>query len=324
MVVTGGSRGLGFATARAFVRRGADVVIVARSAEELHRAERELARERHHVAITGDPSRAHGRIVALACDVTDPRAVTQMVEQVIGELGRIDVLVNCAAEIVVGPLDALTAMDFQSALYRIFFSLYHPAMAVLPHMSENGAGRIVNVTSLGGKVAQPHLGTYIAAKYAATGFSETLAMEARKHGVRVSTVTPPPLRNAAFLNVRIKGDAERELLWFAKSLSSRFFSIDPERAANTIVDAAQYGDAARSVSTLSWLSSRLYALAPGLAVDLMSLWERRALPDTPTPGKTSHARRAKDVAAHTEDPRLKKALERANVAAERYLQPGRN
>ena len=137
--------------------------------------------------------------------------------------------------------------------------------------------------------------------------------------MRVSTITPPPLRNGAFINAKIKGDAEKELLWFAKSLTSRFMSIDPERAANAIVDAARFGDAARSVSPLSWLSTRLYALAPGLAVSVMSAIERRSLPHTPS--MPAYARRASDVVARTEDPTLRAAVDKAGPAAERYLQP---
>lgn len=316
VLITGGSRGLGFATARAFVRRGADVAICARSLEELHRAKHELEAE---AATYGGEHRP--RVITVTCDVTDPRAVATMVDDVVVQFGHIDVLVNCAAEMVVGPLESLTATDFQAAMHRIFFSMFHPTQAVFARMSRQGRGRIVNVTSIGGRVAQPHLGTYTAAKFAATGFSDTLAIEARKHGVRVSTVTPPPLRNAAFLNVRVKGDAESELLWFARSLTNRLLTIDPERAAQAIVDAARFGDAARAVAPISWFAARLYALMPALAVDVMSAFERRALP-APALGPT-YPRKARDIAKQTRDPGLLAALDAAIPAAERYLQPGR-
>lgn len=320
VLVTGGTRGLGFATARDFVRRGADVAICARSSVELHRASLELETEAEKRALR--LGLAPSRVLTFVCDVTDPRAAEHMVDEVARAFGRIDVLVNCAAEIAIGPVETFHATDFQIAFHRIFFSLYHTTMAAFRHMRDQRFGRIVNVASIGGRVPQPHLGTYVAAKFAVTGFSDTLAIEARKYGIRVTTMTPPPLRNAAFLNVRVKGDGERELRWFAKSLTSRFLSIDVERAARAIVDAARDGRLEHSVSPLGWLPARLYGVAPSLMVSLMSLLDR-ALPRAPEGARGHLSLRAMDVVARSKDPTLQSAVEAAMPAAERYMQPAR-
>ena len=117
----------------------------------------------------------------------------------------------------------------------------------------------MNVTSIGGKVPTPHQAAYNAGKHAATGFSETLAVELAKEGVYVSTVTPPPLDDGAPLHVHFNGRAEEEFEWFARTLTSPRRATDADRAARAVVDAAEYGDGERTVSALSWLTQRAEA-----------------------------------------------------------------
>lgn len=316
VLVTGGSRGLGFAAARLFVRAGAHVAICARDPEELARARARLIDEPRQAG-----ARERATIVAVRADVTDERATEAMVEEVRRELGGIDVLVNCAVEIAVGPLEAMTAKDFEQAFRGIFLALYHPTQAVVPHMRAAGRGRIVNVTSSAGKTPVPHASSYVVGKHATTGFSEVCAAELRKYGIRVSTVMPPPMRNGAWMNAAYKGEAEAELAWFAGALGMPLSSIDPERAARAIVEAARYGHAESTVAPISWLHLRLHALFPGLSLALAAAADRRLLPATPLGARAAPAQPAAEILTTSTSPRVQKVARQGKRVGEHYLQP---
>jgi NAD(P)-dependent dehydrogenase (short-subunit alcohol dehydrogenase family) len=169
-VVTGGSRGLGFALAQELRAQGARVAICARGEEQLMRARAKL----------GDD------VVAIPCDVSD-RA---QVDAFIGEVGPVDALVNNAGVIAVGPWQTQTIDDFRESMDIQFWGVVHTTLAVLPSMIDRGGGRIANVTSIGGKVSVPWLLPYNSAKFAAVGFSEGLRAELAGTGVKVTTVVP--------------------------------------------------------------------------------------------------------------------------------------
>jgi NAD(P)-dependent dehydrogenase (short-subunit alcohol dehydrogenase family) len=320
VLITGGSRGLGFAAARLFVDAGADVVICARDAVQLERAEQAL-REIARTSKSNTNGDSGSRIVALRADVTDPRATEMMVAQALLALGGIDVLVNCAVEIAIGPLEAMTAEDFEQAFQGIFFAVYHPMMALLPHMRARKAGRIVNVTSVAGKALIPHNSTYVAGKFATTGFSQVSAAELRKYGIYVSTVMPPPLRNGAWMNAGYKGNSEQELFWFARALHSPLTSVDTERAARAIVQAARYGDVELMVSPTAWLHSRLHSLFPGFSVALAAAAEARFMPKTPPGARALPAASAEQILTTSTNPDVQSAARNAQRDAEHYLQP---
>jgi NAD(P)-dependent dehydrogenase (short-subunit alcohol dehydrogenase family) len=290
VLVTGGGRGLGYATARAFAARGARLAICGRDSDVVRRAEQALRDGRADV---------HGS----ACDAADPIQVADWIAGVLARFGQIDVLVNNAGQCFVGPAADLDAADMADAMRNIFWSVYHPTMAVLPHLRGRRFGRIVNVTSIGGRVPTPHQAAYNAGKHAATGFSSTLAVELRKDGVRVSTVLPPPLDDGAPLHVHFNGDAEAEFRWFARTLTSPLRATGTERTAAVIVDAAEHGDVERAVSPLSWLTQRAAGAAPGLTSRLLGLVDRRLPPPGP-PGRTSPMRLGRDVIAASPDPRV--------------------
>jgi NAD(P)-dependent dehydrogenase (short-subunit alcohol dehydrogenase family) len=316
VLVTGGSRGLGFAAARQFVRAGAHVAICARDQEELARARARLVDEAARFEGGEEP-----RVVALRADVTDERAVEELIEQVISELDGIDVLVNCAVEIAVGPVEAMTRKDFEQAFSGIFLALYQPTQAVLPYMRAAGRGRIVNVTSLAGKMPVPHASTYVVGKYATTGFSTVCAIELRKYGIRVSTVMPPPVRNGAWMNAAYKGQAEQELSWFAQVLGLPVASIDPERAARAIVSAARFGDAEVMVGPISLGLGWFHALLPELSVSLAALAERYLLPATPHGSRAVPAQPAAEILRQSSAPGVRRAVRMGKEFGERYLQP---
>lgn len=316
VLVTGGSRGLGFAAARSFVRAGAHVAICARDDEELARARSLLVDEAARFG--GDEA---PQVVALRADVTDERAAERLVAETIRQLGGLDVLVNCAVEIAVGPVEAMTSKDFEQAFRSIFLALYQPTQAVLPHMRAAGQGRIVNVTSVAGKFPIPHASTYVVGKNATTGFSTVLATELRKYGIRVSTVMPPPMRNGAWMNAAYKGQAEEELSWFAAALGLPFGSINPERAARAIVRAARDGDAEVMVAPVSWLLSRFHALFPGLSISLAALAERHLLPATPLGARALPAQPGAEILIDAATPGVRRAVRMGRKYGERYLQP---
>jgi len=319
VLITGGSRGLGFAAARRFVRLGADVAICARDQSELDRASAALRDIAQSAARDGGSA---ANVVALRADVTDQHAAAQLVQDVLARFGQIDVLVNCAVEIAVGPIEALNAADYQYAFRGIFFAVYQPLMAVLPHMKARGFGRIVNVTSVAGKAPIAHNAAYVAGKFATTGFSAVCAAEMRRYGIRVSTVLPPPLRNGAWLNGTYKGLSEEELSWFARTLQSPLTSADPERAAKAIVEAARFGDVERMVTPSSFLQARLHAAWPSLSIALVAFLDRHFMPRLPASARGMPATSGEEIVSTSENPRVRRIARAGQRDAERYLQPG--
>src|SRR5215813_14079363 len=152
VLITGGSRGLGLALGREFVSRGACVAICARDVEEMERASSDLVR----------PGRP---VLALPCDVSNVEEVGRMVEAVREHFGTIDVLVNNAGVIEVGPVETMTLADYEEAMNVNLRGPLHTMLAVIPEMRQRGEGRIVNITSIGGKIAIPHLTPYTTSKF---------------------------------------------------------------------------------------------------------------------------------------------------------------
>jgi NAD(P)-dependent dehydrogenase (short-subunit alcohol dehydrogenase family) len=156
VLVTGGSRGLGLVMAREFAARGARIVICARDAVELERARAEL-------------SDLGADVLAMTADVTVREDVEQLAGAVHSLFGPVDVLVNGAGVIAVGPFDEMTVGDYEQAMKTHFYGPLYTTMAFLPGMRERGHGRIVNISSIGGKVSVPHLLPYCASKFALAG-----------------------------------------------------------------------------------------------------------------------------------------------------------
>lgn len=303
-VVTGGGRGLGLAIARELQRRGCTLAICGREGDVILRAVDELAQ-------------GPGAVFGMTCDAADPLQVEAFVAQVLDRFGAIDVLVNNAGQCFVGPAAELREDDVEAALRNIFWVQFHPTMAALPHMRARRAGRIVNITSIGGKVPLPHLAAYAVGKFAATGWSETLAAEVAKDGVYVSTITPPPLDNGAPLTVRFAGRREQEFRWFARMLTAPWSATDTDRVARIVVDAAEYGDRERTASALAWLGARLHGAAPNLMSRLLAAVDRR-LPAAGEPGARSAMRPGFEVVGRSSDPTVQRLGAAARRDARRY------
>ena len=272
VVITGGSRGLGFALAQRFVAEGCRVAICARNAEELAFAQADL-------------KTLGGMTLALQCDVRDPAQAAGMIETVTATFGHVDVLVNNAGTIQVGPVTEMTLADFENAHAIIYWGTVNPTLAVLPQMRARGSGRIVNITSIGGKVAIPHLTPYSAAKFAAVGFSEGLRAELLQDGIVVTTVVPGLMRTGSHLRAKFKGRQSQEFTWFGLADNLPGLSIDADQAAAAIVRATRRGQSEVVLTLPAKVAARLHGLLPGTTADLLSLVNRSALPGD-TAGRT--------------------------------------
>jgi NAD(P)-dependent dehydrogenase (short-subunit alcohol dehydrogenase family) len=258
VLITGGSRGLGLVMARQFAREGAKISICARDDQELARAREDLRK-------------LGAEIFTVQCDVTNNDEVQQMVQAVTERFGRIDALINNAGIIQVGPLEVMTFADFEQAMKSHFWGPLQTILAVLPGMRERGDGRIVNVSSIGGKIAVPHLVPYSASKFALVGLSEGLRAELKKDGILVTTVCPGLMRTGSPRNAEFKGRHREEYAWFSISDALPLTSISAERAARQIVEACRRGDAELVISMQAKLAVLFHGIFPGLTADMLGV-----------------------------------------------------
>ena len=260
-LVTGGSRGLGLLLARELAKAGASLALCARDGDELARAEAELVNLGANV-LTG------------ICDVTQRDQVTRFVGEVEAKFGRVDVLINNAGIIEVGPIEAMTLTDFDEAMKTHYYAPLYFIMAVAPGMQARRSGRIVNISSFGGKVAVPHLVPYSASKFALVGLSEGLRAEYAKDNVWVTTVCPGLLRTGSHDHAKFKGQNQAEYAWFTLGNANPLLSISGESAAKQIVNAARYGDAEVVLSLSAQAMAAIHGLFPGLTADVLAVVNR--------------------------------------------------
>ena len=274
VLITGGSRGLGLALAEEFAQAGAKIAICAREQQG-------LARAQQHLEELG------ATVCTVPCDVSKPEEVEEMISTVTRHMGKIDVLVNNAGVIAVGPILSQELKEFHEAMEVMFWGTVHTTLAVLPQMLTRGRGRIVNISSIGGRVSVPHLIPYSCAKFAITGFSEGLHAELKRYGIHVLTVTPGLMRTGSHLNAHFKGDHESEFGWFALSGTNPLASISAQRAAEKIVLAACSNRTELVIGWQAKIAAALHGMAPGLAQDALAR-VNRMLPDAAGPtGKRS-------------------------------------
>jgi NAD(P)-dependent dehydrogenase (short-subunit alcohol dehydrogenase family) len=261
VLITGASRGLGLVLARRFAAEGAHVAILARGGAALADAAQEL--------------RASGAdIDAFEADISKPAEAERAVHRLISRWGRIDVLVNNAGQILSSPQQHLTVEDFERSMGVHFYGPLHLIRAAVPHMRRQGGGRIVNIASIGGKVAIPHLLPYCASKFALVGLSDGLRAELARDRIAVTTILPGLMRTGSHLNARFRGHHKREFAWFALADALPLTSMHVERAAEKIVEAARDRRARLIISvqakTLAWLD----AMTPGLVATAMATANR--------------------------------------------------
>jgi NAD(P)-dependent dehydrogenase (short-subunit alcohol dehydrogenase family) len=248
VLITGGSRGLGLAIGRILAAEGARLTLLARNGAELERAAADL--------------RGRGaQVLTIAGDVSDQNTAHMAVERAVTQYGGIDVLINNAGIIQVGPLENSTVEDFRATMDVHFWGPLYTTLAARPHMQRRGGGRIVNISSVGGKVAVPHLVPYTSSKHALVGLSDGLHAELASDDIQVTTVCPGLMRTGSHFNALFTGQHEQELAWFTVLGNMPLITNNAEKAAAAVVEACRAG---RAHLTIGW-QARLLELANALA-----------------------------------------------------------
>jgi len=266
VLITGGTRGLGLELARQAGLAGARVAICGRDADT-------LARARESLSQTG------AAVLAVTCDVTDRNQVAELIRSVQAGFGHIDVLINNAGMVEVGPVGVMTATDFERDMATNFWGPLNVILAVLPHMRPRGEGRIVNIASIGGKLGVPHLVPYSSSKFALVGLSEGLHAELQASGILVTTVCPGLMRTGSPRHATFKGRHDAEFTWFSLADNAPLLSMDVARAARRILNAIQYGKSHVVLSLPAKVADKVHGLFPGLTSDVLGL-ANRLLPST--------------------------------------------
>ncbi|MDB5074965.1 MAG: short-chain dehydrogenase/reductase [Chloroflexi bacterium] len=321
-LITGGSRGFGLLVARELAAAGCKLAICARDEAELAQAQAKLLERSgnawHDVrgnTRRGMPQAREIEVLAVPCDVADREQIRLMVARVLEQYGRIDILVNNAGTILVTPLENTSRSDFESAMNTMFWGTYDVTMAVLPAMRERGYGRIVNVTSIGGKIGIPHLLPYCSAKFAATGFSEGLRPSLAGKNITVTTIVPGLMRTGSVINVLVKGEKRREVQLFSALASLPVISMDADRAARQAVAALRRGQAERILGMPAKLAVRAQCLFPNLTASLLGA-VNRVLPG-PVMDDGTEPTLSRDVPGAFDQPMLRRLTVFSRKAAER-------
>jgi short-subunit dehydrogenase len=250
VLITGGSRGLGLAIARELAAKGAKLAICARTSSQLENTKNEL-------------EALGAEILTMQVDVSNQAEVQAMIESVHKHYGRLDVLINNAGTIVVGPENVMDVQDYKDVMDINLWAALYTIKAAIPVFNQQGEGRIVNICSIGGKVSVPHLLPYSVSKFAMVGLSEGLNAELKKDNIHVTTVIPNLMRTGSPRNVTVKGDHESEYAWFKVSASSPLLSQKAADAAKQIVSALEKGENEVVLTQMGKVAVALQGLLPG-------------------------------------------------------------
>ncbi len=237
-MITGASQGIGAACADVFTKRGARLSLLARSADKL-------------AQVGGsDALRTVG-------DVTDANVRERVVAATIERFGRIDILINNAGAGVLLPTVDAPIETLRGMFELNLFSMLGMTQLAVPHMRRQGAGTIVNIGSMAGKVTLPWLTMYSASKYAVGAMTDGLRMELRRDGIHAMTVCPGYVRTAFFDNA-LAGSAPQNMG------GDKMFSIDAETCAEAVARGVERG--ARTVVTprIGWLFISMARMFPAL------------------------------------------------------------
>ena len=264
-LITGGSRGLGLEIARQICARGGKVALIARDAEELARAKTEL-------------DRFATEVLTIQCDLLESAQIQSAVQQTIQRFGKFDILINNAGTIEIGPLAHMQLKDFDRAMRLHFWAPYILQLLIVPLMRAKGGGRIVNISSIGGRFAVPHMAAYSASKFALAGFSDAIRPELAQDNIYVTTVTPGLMRTGSQVHAKFKGDHAAEYGWFDWSRKIPFASISVERAARKILSACRRGKPALIMPLSAYLIIAANALFPNLTARVMKMFNRSLPP----------------------------------------------
>lgn len=266
VLITGGSRGLGLVMARQLAEQGARIAICARDEEELEEARKQI--------------RAHGAwdILTLKCDLTRATDINKTVDKVVKYFHGLDILINNAGQILVGPQENMALRDYQELMKVHFYAPLRFMQAVTPLMEEQGGGRIINISSIGGKISFPHLLPYSTSKFALTALSEGMYTSLKKKNIIVTTACPGLMRTGSPRNSRVKGNSEKEYKWFKISDSLPVLSMNAEKAAHKILKACRRGSPEVILTLPARLSNVIYGISPSLLLRMFEYADRHMLP----------------------------------------------
>jgi NAD(P)-dependent dehydrogenase (short-subunit alcohol dehydrogenase family) len=278
VLITGGSRGLGLALADRYARSGAKLVLAARDVEELAAA--------RHTLLDRGSIQSPDDVLLIPADLTDPDQALMLLDHAVSHFGRIDILINNAGIIEVGPVENQPIAAYRRAMATNFFAALHTTHAALPHLLRHnpvhGDAAIVNIASIGGKFAMPHMLPYVASKFALVGFSEGLHAELRHKGVRVTTVCPGLMRTGGEAHAEYTGQTKKEQRWFNLAARTPILTASVRYAANRIYNAVAAGRAEITITPQAWLLARAAGIAPSTAQYLASLTNQLLLPEPST------------------------------------------
>ena len=267
VILTGGSRGLGLEIARRLHDEGASLALVARDAEELAVAQTELAK-----------GKGKGEVFTATCDLGKAEDIKATVGKVAAHFGHVDVLINVAGIIQVGPVENMTPEDFEETMNLHFWGNFHMIWETLPLLRGRQGARIVNIASIGGKIALPHLAPYSASKFALVGLSSALGVELAREGVKVTTVCPGLLRTGSHVQAKFKGQHAKEFDWFATSNNVPGFSVSVGYAAGEIIEACRRGQPQLTFPLQMRAAVIAQAVFPNLTANVLALVNRFLLP----------------------------------------------
>src|ERR1700690_1043064 len=217
VAVTGASSGIGEATALACSRAGAAVALAARRTDRIEALAQRIVAD-------------GGRAIAVQTDVGDEAQARAVVARAHSELGRLDVLVNNAGVMLLGPIENAPTEEWRRMIHANVFGVLYCSHAALPLMREQGSGHIVNVSSVAGRVARAGAGVYNLTKFGVGAFSESLRQEGVAIGVRVTVIEPGAVAT------ELPGHNRPEVL---EQMAKRFAGVQPLEAQD-IADAILY------------------------------------------------------------------------------------
>ena len=262
VVVTGSDGGFGLILARQAAERGAIVVLAARRADELNAAAEEVR------------DAGASAVLAVPTDVTNEQEARRLIERTVEDFGRIDVLINNAGLMLVGAAPTIGLDDMHRLMDTNFWGAVHTTRAALPHMRRRRFGRIGNVVSVGGRFVVPHMIPYIASKFALTGFTRALRVEAGRDNVLVTGIYPATIRTGGHTHAWFKGDQAAEYRWFALSDALPGVATSAETAARKALGAIEHGDPEVIIGLSARLAVAFEGLFPDWSSELTSLIER--------------------------------------------------
>jgi 3-oxoacyl-[acyl-carrier protein] reductase len=216
-IVTGGTRGIGFAIAKALVGAGATVAITARSEQDLANAVSRLNETKS------------GSAAGYVCDVRDYNQVKAVFAAVAKDFGGVDILINNAGIGLFEPVETMTAENFRAVLETNLFGVFHCCHEAIPLMKQRGGGYIINISSLAGTNAHPRMAAYNASKFGLNGFSEALMQEVRHENIKVSYIMP------GSVNTEFGGDEPSD---------QNSWQLQPDDVAQVVLDLLAIPDRA--------------------------------------------------------------------------------